>query len=207
MRRAMYALPQRQIMKAKSIKLLHVLYSFDIGGLENGVVNLINESKDPGIEHHICCITKSGASAMRLRRSAPIHEMHKQTGKDWGLLPRLIGLMRRLRPDVVHTRNWGSFTASLAAALCRVPVTIHGEHGWNMDDPDGDNARRRLMRKALARWITMFVAVSEDIRRWLTAKVGINDGRVVKIINGVDSENSALPVLTVPMSDGEGTLL
>ena len=101
---------------------------------------------------------------------------------------RLARTLRRLRPDVVHSRNWGALDAVLAARLVRVPVVIHGEHGREVADPAGLNPRRNRIRRALSPLVDRFVTVSHDLERWLVHTVGIAGRKVVTIHNGVDTD-------------------
>jgi sugar transferase (PEP-CTERM/EpsH1 system associated) len=100
---------------------------------------------------------------------------------------RLGILLRRLRPDVVHSRNWSAFDAVPAARLARVRAIVHGEHGREASDPQGRNPRRNRLRRLAAPLIDRFVAVSDDLRRWLVTVVGVPEPRVVTIHNGVDT--------------------
>lgn len=49
------------------------------------------------------------------------------------MVGRLARIMREFRPHVVHSRNWGGIEAIPAARFARVPVTIHSEHGYEVD--------------------------------------------------------------------------
>lgn len=173
---------------SSKIKILHIIDSFNIGGLENGVVNLINRSNQTIFNHEICCITKSGNAALRLKRHINIYEMHKQHGRnDWRLIFKLIKLFKARQPDIIHTRNWGTIDGIIAAKLAKVPILVHSEHGWNIDDPDGQNSKRRLARRILSFGINHFIAVSENIRQWLIKSIGIEKKKITKISNGVDT--------------------
>jgi sugar transferase (PEP-CTERM/EpsH1 system associated) len=172
-----------------SIQILHVVDSMSVGGLENGIVGLVNRMDPKRFSHAICCIRRSGPSAERLRdKSVPIFEMNKRDGKDFLLPFRLARLFRKVGADIVHTRNWGAIYGILAARWAGVPGVIHGEHGRDMNDPRGLLARRNFFRRATARWVDGYIAVSEDLRRWLTEVVGIEPGKVQTILNGVDTE-------------------
>lgn len=174
-------------MKNQKIKVLHVVHSLNVGGLENGVVNLINKSNDEHFIHEICCLTKSGDAGSRLEKSVKIHEMHKRGGNDWRMIPMLTNLIREVKPDIVHTRNWGTIDGIVAAKIRGVSAIIHGEHGWNIDDPQGRNFKRRMVRRMLSgAAVDRFVVVSEDIRRWMVDSIGIKDTKITKILNGVD---------------------
>ena len=168
------------------IRIVHVVHSLAVGGLENGVVNLVNRSP-AGIRHTVVCMTVTGAFASRLGADVEVQALGKASGHDPRTFLRLVHLLRRLRPHVVHSRNWATFDAVLAARLARVPTVIHGEHGRDMTDPEGRIRRRNWLRRASAPLVDRFVAVSEDLRRWLVDDVGLPRPKVVTIHNGVDT--------------------
>ncbi len=170
------------------IKILHVFHSFNMGGLENGVVNLINQSNPDNFQHEICCFTTTGVAEKRLEKKIPLFEMHKREGNDLKMIWRLIKLMKKRQPHIVHTRNWGGIDAIVAAKMAAVPRIIHGEHGWNLDDPLGQNLKRRRIRRFLSPLVNHFVAVSADIQNWLIQDVGIKKEKISVILNGVDTE-------------------
>jgi sugar transferase (PEP-CTERM/EpsH1 system associated) len=107
---------------------------------------------------------------------------------DYFMPIKLMHLIKRIRPQVVHTRNWGTIDGIIAARLARVNYVIHGEHGREFTDLHGLNYRRNLARWVLGRWVNLFVTVSDEIKSWLVNKVGIPEKKVVTIINGVDTK-------------------
>lgn len=100
---------------------------------------------------------------------------------------RMARIFRRLRPDIVHTRNWTCIDAILGARLAGVPHVIHGEHGREAVDPTGANHLRRRVRRLLAPLVSQFVTVSRDLARWLVEDVGVPARKVRTIYNGVDT--------------------
>ena len=163
----------------------HVVNSLETGGLENGVVNLVNMAGDR-FRHCVVCMTTEGSFRERLRPEIEIVALGKRPGKDLRALWRLVRLLRRLQPDVVHSRNWATFDAVLAARVARVPVVVHGEHGRDITDPLGANPRRKRLRRALAPLVDRFVTVSRDLATWLTDQIRVPAHKVVTIHNGVD---------------------
>jgi len=158
-----------------------------MGGLENGVVNLINRLDWQRYDHVVCCITRSGRSAGRLRRDdVHIIELGKPQGNDWYLPLRLASLFRKLSPHIVHTRNWGTIDGIIGARIGRVPVVIHGEHGYSMAEVDGNNHKRTIVRWALSPFVDRFVTVSKSLQDWLQNTVGIDEHKITTICNGVD---------------------
>jgi sugar transferase (PEP-CTERM/EpsH1 system associated) len=171
-------------MTAGSV-VVHVVHSLGTGGLENGVVNLVNNAK-PRFRHVIVCMTTQGVMRDRLRPDVEVFALGKRPGQDLAALLRLVRLIRRLRPAIVHSRNWAAFDAVPAARLAGVRFLVHGEHGREAADPEGLNARRNRIRRLLAPLVSHFVTVSRDLRRWLVEDVRVPAHKVSTIPNGVD---------------------
>lgn len=168
--------------------IVHIVFRLDYGGLENGLVNLVNGSVDGTFRHAIVALTESTDFSRRLVAGVPVFALHKRPGKDFRAYWKLFRLLRVLRPAAVHTRNVGTLDCAAIAFLAGVPVRIHGEHGWDVSDPDGTSRKYRWRRKALSRFVQAFVTVSDDLRRWLVGTVGIPAGKVRHICNGVDTD-------------------
>jgi sugar transferase (PEP-CTERM/EpsH1 system associated) len=168
--------------------IAHVLFSLDYGGLENGVINLVNGMAPERFRHAIIALTRASEFRHRLRREdAGVYVINKKAGKDPRAYIRLFRLLRALRPTVVHTRNFGTLDCALIAGLAGVPWRIHGEHGWDVHDPDGTRARYRRIRRLLNPMIDRFIVVSRDLERWMGGRVGIDASKIVRICNGVDT--------------------
>jgi sugar transferase (PEP-CTERM/EpsH1 system associated) len=165
--------------------IVHVVHSLAVGGLENGLVNLVNATADD-FRHVVVCMTKSGPFRDRLRADVEVFALDKREGHDPRALLRLVTLLRRVRPAIAHSRNWATFDAVLAATVARVPRVVHGEHGRDIADPHGTNGRRRRIRRLLSPLVDKFVTVSLDLRRWLVEEINVPARKVVTIHNGVD---------------------
>lgn len=166
--------------------IVHVLHSLGVGGTEHGVTNLIGALAGE-FRHTVISMTDAGPLAARLPAGVPVHPLGKYPGTDFSALVRLTGLLRRLSPDIVHSRNWGAFDAIPAARLAGVPCVLHGEHGREATDPRGLNPRRNRLRRVLGRLVTRFVTVSFELRHWLIHTVGIPEAKILTIHNGVDT--------------------
>ncbi len=165
--------------------ICHVIYRLDYGGLENGVVNLINHLDE--WDHVIVCLAGYSEFRERLRSGVSVLECRKRPGRDLGLNARIYRLLRRLRPTVVHTRNLAALEAQFPAAIARVPVRIHGEHGHDMHDLDNRRSRYRWIRKAYRPAVHKYVAVSRLLETYLVDEVNVPAAKVRRICNGVDS--------------------
>lgn len=175
-------------MKPRTPLVAHVIFRLDIGGLENGLVNLLNHMPRETYRHAIVCLTDYTSFRERLRRDdVTLHALHKRPGQDFGWYARLWRCLRALAPDIVHTRNLTTLEAQLPAALCGVRHRVHGEHGWDLGDLHGTRRRHRVLRRALGPLVSRYVAVSRDIARWLEHDLGVAPARVTQVYNGVDT--------------------
>ena len=169
--------------------IAHVVYRFDYGGLENGIVNLVNRMPERSYAHAIVALAGYGEEfTSRIDRDrVQVLSVDKLPGKDLPAYGRMWRALRRLRPTIVHTRNLGTLDMQWVAAAAAVRHRVHGEHGWDAGDPRGLNPRSLRLRRACAPLIHRYVAMSRDIERWLTRDVGIAGNRMRQIYNGVDT--------------------
>jgi sugar transferase (PEP-CTERM/EpsH1 system associated) len=189
------------------------MYRFDTGGLENGVVNLVNNLPPGRYRHMVVALTEVTDFRLRLK-SADVEciGLHKGPGHGAKLYPRLWRLLRQKKPAIVHTRNLAALEMQVAAWAAGVPVRIHGEHGRDVDDLDGSSKRHQRMRRLYAPFVSRFVALSRDLQQYLIQPVGLAPSRVVQIYNGVDATRfapvaSPAPIAACPFSAPEHWLI
>lgn len=174
--------------------VVHLLYRFAAGGLENVLVQLVNGLPHDGFRHTIIALTEADATfAARIGRSdVEIISLHKPPGQPFGLYPRMFGLLRRLRPDVLHSCNIAALEFQPIAALAGVPRRIHAEHGWDVADPDGSNPHYQRLRRFYRHFVHAFVAVSSQLHDYLRDRIGVPPQQLHLIPNGVDTQQFRL---------------
>jgi len=181
--------------------IAHVVFRFDVGGLENGVVNLINGLPRESYRHAVVALTDVTDFRKRIRRDdVRFVALNKQPGHGFRLFPRLFRLFRELQPTIVHTRNMAALEASVPAWLAGVPVRVHGEHGRDMGDLDGTNRRYQRVRRLYRPFVTHYVALSKDLEQYLDRNVGVDSRRIAQIYNGVDTARFS------PATDGRARI-
>jgi sugar transferase (PEP-CTERM/EpsH1 system associated) len=175
------------------IRVVHVLHSFGTGGLEKGIATLVRNSSRE-FEHVIVCMSTSGESERLLPPNTRIIELQKSPGNSLTFLLKLSRVIKALQPHVIHTRNWGGMDGIMAARFAGCRTIIHGEHGWEVFDPIGDNRKRVLTRRFLSGFVKEYTCVSRQIQGWLHKTIRIKKP-ITQIYNGVDidlySPNSA----------------
>jgi sugar transferase (PEP-CTERM/EpsH1 system associated) len=182
--------------------IAHIIHRLAVGGMENGLVNLINNMPEGRYRHAIICMDEYTDFRFRIKRNdVAYHALHKKPGHDVMVFYRLFKLLRNLKPQIVHTRNIGTLECMLPAVVARIPCRIHGEHGRDMTDIDGSNKRYIFLRKVFTPFVQQYVAVSKDLESWLLNTIRVKKNRVSQIYNGVDigrfapaEKKPALPV-------------
>jgi sugar transferase (PEP-CTERM/EpsH1 system associated) len=169
------------------MKILHVIHNLNRGGLENGIVNLINLLPANEFQQAICCLDSSGEMAERITRKIQIFEMHR-TPNEFKLPFRLAKIIRGFNPDIVHCRNWNSwFDTVLAHRISGGRASlVWSFHGF----ADGDYFpfRRQLISKLLSLFTPELVSVCKDSGERYAVKSNIPVKRFSVLYNGVNTK-------------------
>jgi sugar transferase (PEP-CTERM/EpsH1 system associated) len=169
--------------------IAHVIYRLDVGGLENGLVNIINRIPEEHYRHAIISLTDISQFRQRIsRQDVTCMALHKRPGNDVAMLVNLWRIFRDMRPDIVHSRNLAAMEAQLPAWLAGVPCRIHGEHGRDMFDLDGSSRKYRWVRRLYRPLIHRYIALSRELNDYLQGRVGVKASKLRPICNGVDVE-------------------
>ncbi len=166
-------------------RILHVVFSLDAGGMENGLVNVAAGLPPDEFEIHVCCLEYAGRFVRRLPEPDNVHVLGKARGISPGTMWRLARLIHRIDPHVVHSHNYGPmFYSVLATGFGLTRPILQGEHGQLPPDQLIPRvlAQRRLLYRACRRVVT----VSESLRRHLI-DLRMPADRMAAIINGVDT--------------------
>ena len=170
----------------RRLRILHVVFSLDPGGMENGIVNVARGLPADEFEVHVCCLERGGAFVERLPQPENVVVLNKPPG----FSPRaVLGVARhaaRIGADLLHPHNLGPLTyAALGSGFGLWKPVLQGEHGVFQGD-QGSPARLR-QRQRLYRACRKVHTVSESLRRYLIEH-GFPAEKITAILNGVDTE-------------------
>lgn len=168
--------------------IVHLVYAFDTGGMENGMVNLFNTLPPERFRHTVIALTGFSRFKERITgQQVDFYALDKKPGHAPGVFVRLYRLLRELKPDLLHTRNLAALEGMFVGVLAGIPVRVHGEHGRDVFDLDGTNWKYNLLRRCARPFVHRYITVSQDLENWLTGRLGIRANRVTQIYNGVDT--------------------
>jgi len=177
------------LTSTRRLRVLHVLSHLGMGGTENGVLKIVAELGDQEFEHSLCAVRAIDAAFLeRIDGRTPVHMASTSRPGFQFPLFRLLRIIRRMRPDIVHTRNFGALEAVTAARLARVPVVIHSEHGYELEILRGLPLRRRLLYRVSYAMVDAAFTVTNDLRRYHSKQSWVKPEKFQVLANGVDTE-------------------
>jgi sugar transferase (PEP-CTERM/EpsH1 system associated) len=176
----------------RPLLVVHLVEKLGSAQTENGLLSLIRHLPAERYRHAIVCLHDAGHYQAGLREhGVDVINIHKRPDCCDPLhYVRLYRVLRRLQPDLIHTRNRSGLLAQVVALFAGVHRRVHAEHGR---EPSGDGAGgpgglgSRLLCRLLCPLIDHFIAVSSDLEHWLVDSIGAEPARVSQIANGVDS--------------------
>ena len=182
-------LPHRDPGEAEVPLVVHVIFRLDTGGMENGLVNLINRTPVGRYRHAIVCLTDAGEFARRIARpDVVIVSLRRPPGHSFLVYFRLWRVLRQLGPALSIPAIWPRWSARSRLPFLRHVKRVHGEHGRDIFDLHGRNRRYNALRRAIRPLVHRYIAVSLDLEGWLREAVGVSPSRIRQIYNGVAVE-------------------
>lgn len=136
--------------------LLHVFPTFAIGGAQVRFAALANRF-GPRWRHVIVALDGSADCAERLGPDVPFVVLPAPvaTGDGHARFWRIRRFLRRLRPDVLVTSNWGAIEWAAVNVIPPRIRHIHTEDGFGPDEASGQKPRRLLFRRLVLRRSTV----------------------------------------------------
>ena len=166
------------------LRVLHVVFSLEAGGMENGIVNVSAALSPAEFEIHVCCLAFAGVFAERFSSPGHVHVLGKKDGLSLATIAGLSRHIRQLSPDVIHTHNLGPLIYTLLGSPSAGSRILHGEHAELT--PIELAPHRRLIRRLLYSRVRRVHTVSQSLRESLVHR-GFPGGKIDVIVNGVDT--------------------
>ncbi len=167
------------------LRVLHVVIALDVGGMERVLTRVAHELVPRGLDIWVCGLERRGVLADTFPNPGQVVSLDKPAGRSLGTVWRLHRLIRRVRPDVVHTHNLGPLIyAALATGYGRLVPILHGEHCQLLGT--GLGAPRLRLRRLLYRACWRVHTVAEASRQELLG-LRMPAERLVAVVNGVDT--------------------
>jgi L-malate glycosyltransferase len=175
--------------------VLHVFPSFGIGGVPLRMVRIINHLGKQ-FRHTVIALDNNFDAAEGVDGDLDVAVLPIRGAKR-GMLHSVAYsalALRRLRPDLLLTYNWGAIEWAAASRFSPVSRHLHLEAGFSTGEADSQLPRRVLFRRlALAR-CALVVVPSRQLEDLARRVWRLPVSRVVYVPNGVDTTRFEAPV-------------
>jgi glycosyltransferase involved in cell wall biosynthesis len=162
------------------VRVLHVITTLGTYGAERFLGQLVEHLDAPDLTVAVMTIRSAPPN---VGCAKPVLDVARRGRSDVLFLPRMIAMMRRWKPDVVHTHmHNGKYYGRLAAVVAGVPAIVHTEHNSEF----GALGVFRPIGRALMARTAAVVALSQTHRATIAADEGIALERIRVIPNGIE---------------------
>ena len=169
------------------MKIMQVIPYFCFGGAEIMCENLTYALKNAGQEVFAVSLYHDRTPIARRMEEAGIRIVYldKKLGLDLSMVPKLIKIIRRERPDVVHTHLDVIKYTVLAAKLAGVRKCVHTVH--SLADREAEGRLQKMINGFYFRhgW-SVPVALTPEVQSSVLEFYGLPLRRVSVIYNGID---------------------
>ncbi len=169
------------------MKILQVIPYFCFGGAETMCENLTYALAEMDHEVTVVSLYDEHTPIARRMENAGIRILYldKKLGLDLSMIPKLMKIMRREKPDAVHTHLDVIKYAVAAAKLCGIKRCIHTVH--NVAHEEAEGRLQKIINTIYFKlgW-SVPVALSPEVLSTIVSFYGLKKERVSMIYNGVD---------------------
>ncbi len=176
-------------MKLEEKTVLHLIETSDVGGAERVMMSLACGLKEKGFRSIACLRRQGDLNRELIQRGIETYILKENGVFDFGFLGRLLRVVAKKQISLIHAHEflmnmYGSALGFLSARP--VVTTLHGKFYFY------EKWRRRSALRLVSR-LSQLVCVSEDLRDFVSANLGIPKNRIRTIYNGVDGVRSGDP--------------
>ena len=178
-------------------RVLHVITRLEPGGAQRNTLYTVEHLDHSEFEAALAWgpgdpLDEAAAAIPGLRRE-PVPELVRPLAPalDARALRRLVDVMRRFSPQVVHTHSSKAGVLGRAAArITRTPVVVHSIHGFGFTPLQSGPVRALyvIAERVMSRWTDHFIAVSESNLREGAALGVVPPERASVIRSGIELE-------------------
>lgn len=173
-------------LSADRIRVVHLVSTLNIGGLEKVVYDLVRCTDRDTFSVTVLCLGEVGALGPAFEEiGVPVESLGLGERGAFGRIPAVAKRLSDLRPDILHTHNAAPHLCGAIAGWLRGGIgVVHTKHGQNRP-----HSRKSLLANRIAAWFTdWIVPVSNDAAEIVRNLEHVPQRKVQLIRNGVDLE-------------------
>jgi glycosyltransferase involved in cell wall biosynthesis len=193
-----------------SARVLHVAKVAGISGSENHLLLLLPALRERGFDVRLVMLHEGEPGAVQLAErleasGVAVERLDLPWAGDPRAFARLARIVRRLRPEIVHTHLvHADFHGLAAGRLARVPVLVSTKHGFN---PFRSGRAFAAADRAVARLADVHIAISAGLASYLAASEGFDPGSFEVVHYGIEAGPAPPPLPGAPRLAVVGRLI
>ncbi|MCA9498461.1 MAG: glycosyltransferase [Saprospiraceae bacterium] len=169
------------------MKILHVVPSFGLGGMEKVLCSIVNGiSQD--VFHEILALDNEMGARHWIENEAVRFLSFKKASTRFQFFRNLYKTIKESDPNILMTYNWGATDAIWLGRLAGISTIYHSEHGFNVDEAQKRQWKRNIVRTVVYRLVKRVIVVSNELREMLKQCYWLADDQVEFIPNGINCE-------------------
>jgi glycosyltransferase involved in cell wall biosynthesis len=167
------------------LRVTHVVFDFNGGGMETLVAELAALSRDSSVTVSLVTLSgRVGRLGEQTRDSFDqFHVVNPVRGASMFAPIAVARAIAATHADVVHVHTGSWFKGARAARRAGVHRVIYTEHGREHNDP----WPKRQLDHLASRWTDVVVGVSQRLARYLATNVRVDPAKLCVVHNGVDT--------------------
>ena len=168
------------------MKVLQIIPMFKLAGAETMCENLCYALRNQGCDIvAVSLYTEHTPITERLENAGiRVVYLNKKRGFDFSIFVKLYQLIKRERPEVVHTHIYAARYALPVAAFCRTPQKVHTVH--NIAQQEQATAGKIVNKFMFKHCGVVPVALSEEVKKTVEDVYELPAKKIPVIFNGID---------------------
>jgi glycosyltransferase involved in cell wall biosynthesis len=168
------------------MKIVHVIPSFGLGGMEKVISSLINSTSHK-YNHHLLILDGLTDAYQWIKTDQVKGIPFFKNGSHAEYLKQLYKSIKYASPSLLMTYNWGATDAIWLGRLAGVDKIIHSEHGFNIDETRKTLLTRDICRFIVYRLASKVITVSHQLKSFIRRRYYLSDRTIEIVSNGVDT--------------------
>ncbi len=170
----------------RKIKVMQIIPDLGLGGAEIMVENLATSLVEEGVDVAVVSLYKyHSAITERLEsNNIPVYYLGKKNGPDLKIIFRLFSLVKKEKPDAIHTHLYAMTYAIPAAILAGGLTKVHTIH--NIAKKEAGNFKRKINKIFYKHCKVIPVSISPLVKESVVKEYGISENQVPMVYNGID---------------------
>ncbi len=185
---------------SRSLTVLHITDTLEVGGLESMVVNLVNHLPQDRCRALLCTTRQDGPLLEKLAPHVIRFPLRRRHRFDVQAIRSLVKFIRDHQIQILHAHGTSLFVAILASLSPPFPAVIWHVHSGRLATGTGTTWPYSLV----SRRINGIIAVNQALAKWACQKLHVNRKRIWYIPNFLGKDKGVRPKedMNLPGQDG-----